>query len=266
MAGWIKLHRDMTSHWLWDGEPFSRAHAWVDLLLWARHSPGKTMIDGKPVTLKEGQQARSEVTLSKSWGWSRGKVRRFLNALIDDGMIVQQTSNRTSVITICNYSKYQDGSATVEGDGSTPNEHQSVQQSDISRYTIEEGEEGKKGKKDTCEESGDSSPLSCPHGEILDAWAEVMPDKQQPRKNMWKPSRKEYKHLAARWREMMNTPHSQTGQPLYTTRDEGIRWWKAFFTNVRKSQFLMDDQPWFTFGWIVAKSNFYKIIEGNYHQ
>lgn len=127
-----------------------------------------------------------------------------------------------------------------------------------------EGEYGM--ENNTPEDSSESSVMRCPHGEIIDAWSEVMPDKQQVRKNMWKSSRKEYGYLAARWKEMATTPHSKTGEPLYTTREEGIAWWKAFFQHIRKSEFLMDDKPWFTFGWVVAKSNFYKIIEGNYHQ
>lgn len=118
----------------------------------------------------------------------------------------------------------------------------------------------------TPEDSSESSVVRCPHGDIIDAWSEVMPDKQQVRKNMWKSSRKEYAWLSARWKEMATTPHSQTGEPLYTNREDGAAWWRAFFQHIRKSHFLMADQPWFNFGWVVNKTNFYKIIEGNYHQ
>lgn len=75
--GWIKLHRGLQDHWIWDCE-FSYAQAWIDLLLCAGHKPTKLMIKGQVIELKRGQQARSEVTLSKQWRWSRGKVRRFL--------------------------------------------------------------------------------------------------------------------------------------------------------------------------------------------
>lgn len=116
------------------------------------------------------------------------------------------------------------------------------------------------------EESSDSSLPKCPHSELLDAWCEILPSKRQPRRNLWKPDRAEYKHLAQRWKEMMNTKHSETGEPLYSTREDGIAWWRGFFNHIAQSKFLMDDHRWFDIKWVVNKSNFYKIIEGNYHE
>ena len=117
MAGWITLHKDITSHWIWEDE-FSRGQAWVDLLLWANHKPSSIMIKGKLIKLNRGQQARSEVTLANTWKWSRGRVRRFLELLKNEQMIVQHSVQVTSVITICNYDKYQakykDGGTAVD--------------------------------------------------------------------------------------------------------------------------------------------------------
>lgn len=107
MSGWIKLHRSLTQHWLWEAEPFSKSQAWIDLLLRASHTGSKVYIKGQLVELERGQQARSEVTLAASWKWSRDKVRRFLSRLENEGMIRQQKSKLTSVITICNYSDFQ---------------------------------------------------------------------------------------------------------------------------------------------------------------
>lgn len=104
--GWVKIHREMSSHWVWDCE-FSTGQAWVDLLMSACHKPNKFQIKGQIVELKTGQLARSEVTLAKDWKWSRNRVRRFLNNLEKDGMIEQQKGHLTSIITICNYSSFQ---------------------------------------------------------------------------------------------------------------------------------------------------------------
>ncbi len=114
MAGWIKLHRSISSHWSWSSEPFSKGQAWVDLILNAGHTDRKISIKNTIVELKRGQQARSEITLSKSWKWSRGKVRRFLGQLEKDGMIVQQSGHLTSIISICNYESFQ-GDGTIDG-------------------------------------------------------------------------------------------------------------------------------------------------------
>jgi hypothetical protein len=105
--GWITLQRTITNHWIWNTEPYSKAQAWVDLLLHANHTDAKIIIKGTIIELKRGQQARSQVTLSSQWKWSRDKVKRFLHLLESDGMIEQQTSQLTSIISICNYTSYQ---------------------------------------------------------------------------------------------------------------------------------------------------------------
>ena len=99
--GWISLNRELINHWVWDCE-FSAGQAWVDLLLGANHKPAKLMIKGQLVEISRGQQARSELTLSKSWKWSRNKVRRFLKNLEKDGMIEVKSGHLTTVISICN--------------------------------------------------------------------------------------------------------------------------------------------------------------------
>lgn len=109
--GWVKIHREMSSHWVWDCE-FSTGQAWVDLLMSACHKPNKLQIKGQIIDLKIGELARSEVTLARDWKWSRNKVRRFLKNLENDGMIEQKKGHLTSVITICNYSNFQANDTT----------------------------------------------------------------------------------------------------------------------------------------------------------
>ena len=106
--GWVSIHRSIQDHWLWNHEPFSRGQAWVDLVIGANHTDGKLMIKGQLILLSRGQQARSMITLTDKWRWSRGKVKRFLNMLENEQMIVQQTNHLTSIITICNYNEFQD--------------------------------------------------------------------------------------------------------------------------------------------------------------
>ena len=111
--GWISLNREVMNHWVWDCE-FSAGQAWVDLLLYANHSQAKLMIKGQLIELSRGQQARSELTLSKAWKWSRNKVRRFLKNLEKDGMINLKSGHLTTVITICNYDSFQSSDTTDE--------------------------------------------------------------------------------------------------------------------------------------------------------
>lgn len=132
--GWVSVNRSISDHWVWDCE-YSTGQAWVDLILNACHQDNKLMIKGTLVNLKRGQQARSELTLSRTWKWSRGKVRRFLKNLENDSMIVVESGHLTSVITICNYSTFQGGDTT---DGTTDGTSVGTtdgQQTDNRRYT-----------------------------------------------------------------------------------------------------------------------------------
>ena len=163
-AGWIKLHRGIADHWLWDCE-FSYAQAWIDLLLKACHKPNKLMIKGQLVELKRGQQARSEVTLSKEWKWSRGKVRRFINQCENDGMIECKATRLTSIITICNYDSFQgvdtaDGTANRTAGGTsvdTTNGQLTGHKQECKE--VKNVEEGKKGNSDSASADVDFSPL-----------------------------------------------------------------------------------------------------------
>jgi len=116
MAGWVKIHRALADHELWLAEPFTYGQAWVDLVLCTNHAPGSFTVRRQRVALERGQIGWSEVTMTKRWKWSRGKVRRFLKRLESDSMIEQQAGHLTSVITICNYDDYQ--SKQKEGDTS----------------------------------------------------------------------------------------------------------------------------------------------------
>lgn len=104
----------------------------------------------------------------------------------------------------------------------------------------------------------------CPHNEIIDLWAEIMPDKPQPSKNMWQGTERA-RHLAARWKAGFTIKHERTGEPLYTDLETGIAWWGRFFRFLRKSEFLMGDNRWFKLAWVAKRENFVKIMEMDYH-
>lgn len=153
--GWIKLHRCIIDNWVWDCE-FSYGQAWIDLLMKACHKPNKLMIKGQMISLERGQQARSEVTLAKEWKWSRGKVRRFLSRLEGDSMIVHQTDNLTSIITICNYDSFQGGDTADGTADGTANGQQTVHKQEVKNLR---SEEDKKDKQDPAGADIDFSPL-----------------------------------------------------------------------------------------------------------
>lgn len=106
--GWIRLERSLMEHWLHEDKPYNRLAAWVDLLLMANHEAKKMPTNGSVVTIDRGQLFTSSVSLSARWGWSRGKVERFMELLENDHMIDRKRTPYGQLVNIVNYSVYQD--------------------------------------------------------------------------------------------------------------------------------------------------------------
>jgi uncharacterized phage protein (TIGR02220 family) len=108
MEGWISIQRKIKDHWIWqENRVFSKAEAWIDLLLSVNHAPKKVNIKGVLIDVERGSTCMSLDTLSKKWKWSTGKVSRFLKLLKSDGMIDYETKRVTTYITVCKYESYQ---------------------------------------------------------------------------------------------------------------------------------------------------------------
>lgn len=103
----IKLCREIWNSEFWFSEKFTKAQAWIDLLLLADHGDETFYIRGNKVHIKRGQIAKGEIALAVRWKWSREKVRNFLKALESGQQIRQQKSHIITVITINNYEYYQ---------------------------------------------------------------------------------------------------------------------------------------------------------------
>lgn len=108
MSGWIKIHRGITNHWLYtEKRVFSKFEAWNDILLTVNYTDAKTIIKGSIYEVKRGQSILSLDSWSKRWNWDKSKVRRFLNTLQLDNMIVIKSDTVTTQLTVCNYESYQ---------------------------------------------------------------------------------------------------------------------------------------------------------------
>ena len=108
MSGWIKIHRSITNHWLYtEKRVFSKFEAWNDILLTVNYIDAKTIIKGSLYEVKRGQSILSLDSWSKRWNWDKSKVRRFLNTLQLDNMIVIKSDTVTTQLTVCNYESYQ---------------------------------------------------------------------------------------------------------------------------------------------------------------
>lgn len=130
MTGYVKLWRG------WRDNPVlrdpERALAWLWLIENAAWKPGRIWIKGQSVDLNRGEMSFSVRFLADQWGWSKSAVDRFLGVLRREGMIQTRSKTGThndhnagqgqSILTICNYVKYQssedgdrDNSGTTTG-------------------------------------------------------------------------------------------------------------------------------------------------------
>ncbi|MGG7077358.1 hypothetical protein [Clostridium sardiniense] len=112
MAGWVKVYRDIENNWLWEDTPFSRGQAFIDLLLMVNHQDKKILFNGDLVEVKRGSRITSLRQLGESWGWSRTKVKKFLEQLEKDGMITVKSDSKKTVVSIENYTFYQDSKSS----------------------------------------------------------------------------------------------------------------------------------------------------------
>ena len=92
--GWISIHRKLREHWLWQETPFDKRSAWIDILMSANHCDNKVLLGKTLIDVSRGQLITSEVKLMKKWGWSKTKVRSFLDMLEKENMIIKTTETK----------------------------------------------------------------------------------------------------------------------------------------------------------------------------
>lgn len=106
--GWIKLHRKLIDHWLFNEKTKkTKLEAWLIILLESNHSDAKVLINGSLIECKRGQSVKSVGTWAKQFRWSNAKVNTFFKILEKDGMIEREGLSKTTRLTICNYESYQ---------------------------------------------------------------------------------------------------------------------------------------------------------------
>ena len=142
-GGWIKLHRKITEHWIWQ-DP-EKLRAWIDLLLMVNHEDKSIPYNGKIITIRRGQKLTSIYKLADRWGWSRLRVHRYLELLKADGMCHTDVTTSGTIITIDNWDLYQIVRTTNDTASVTTNDTTTVTTSVTQTRMIKNDKEGKKG-------------------------------------------------------------------------------------------------------------------------
>ena len=83
-------------------------HLAIHLIIEANHEPKKFLFNGKEETLSRGQLISGRLTLADETGIPPSTVYRKLELFRNIGFLDIKSNSKFSVITICNYSTYQD--------------------------------------------------------------------------------------------------------------------------------------------------------------
>ena len=83
-------------------------HLAVHLILEANHEPKKFVFNSKEETLERGQHLTGRLKLSQEIGLPPSTIRNKLKLLQNVGFLDIKSTNKFSIVTICNYNTYQD--------------------------------------------------------------------------------------------------------------------------------------------------------------
>ena len=75
MEGWIKIHRQIQKHWIWNNAEYLKA--WIAILMSVNHDSKKVLIHGELFDCDRGQSLMSLQNWVKVFGknWTLQKVR-----------------------------------------------------------------------------------------------------------------------------------------------------------------------------------------------
>ena len=153
MTGHYQMQRGWMENPAFRHEPYTRAQAWCFLIEKAAWKDRIQAMGSESISVQRGEYAASIRYLAERWKWSKSKVDTFLNRLESEKML-KRTCSKTgtatgtptgtalTVISICNYEKYQasadnGGTPTGTPTGTRPGQHR------------DKGEEvSKKGRKE----------------------------------------------------------------------------------------------------------------------
>lgn len=106
--GWIKIHRQIQKHWIWDNPDYLKA--WIAILITVNHEDNKVLIHGELFNCGRGESLLSLANWAKTFGkgWTIQRTRTFFNLLEKDKMINTEGCRKTTLLNVCNYDSYQE--------------------------------------------------------------------------------------------------------------------------------------------------------------
>jgi hypothetical protein len=182
MSGFAVLHRSLLGHPAFRNDAEAMAFAWM--ILRASWRPVRVRYKGKAISLNRGQLAVSVRDMAEAMDRDKAWIERLFKRLRDETMIETHVETGVSVITICNYTQYQDLGETRETATETPDDTDA-------RQTQDTEQQDKPDNQITSSEAKASSPRAraenefpCPEGVDQIDWQSLLANRKQQRAPM----------------------------------------------------------------------------------
>lgn len=244
MSGYVKTHRSVFTHDLFNGDEFSRREAWLWLISNAAWKPHKARHKNKMISIDRGQLPGGRAHLARVWGWSEKRVRNFLESLKTEGMIEVGTEKGQpwAIITVCNYSKFQSEDEKVG------------QQRASDGPAMGHTEEGKRIEE---EEKKDSRELD------LGVPEKVKPKSQLPVLEAYEAYNRTA--LVCGLSQASKLTPSRKQKIAARLKEHGVDGWTQALANIEKSEFLTGSTGFRAdLDFMLKPANCLKLIEGGY--
>lgn len=110
MEGWIKLHRDISNHWIFENEKYLKW--WITILMNVNFEYKKFPVGNEIITCEPGQSFRSLESWAVLFSCSKKTVINFFSMVEKDGMIkcgiLGKGNQRKHLVSVVNWSKFQE--------------------------------------------------------------------------------------------------------------------------------------------------------------
>jgi|GEM_PF-4425214 len=251
--GYVKLWRRTLKSDVWQNPKVWRIWCWM--LMKATHKQINQMVGYQSVTLNPGEFIFGRKICSKETMVSEKSVRRCLQSLKSANRVAIKSSNKFSIVSIINWSEYQDDEVISENKKGQQKGQQGASKGPARGHKQSHRTHKELERESTSVDSlGEIGPQAipktppCPVEKIIELYHQHLP--ASPRVQIL--SEASRKSVVGRWRENQER--------------QNLEWWADLFKEMAMSDFLSGRAgKWLVyFTWIFKPENFSKILNGAY--
>lgn len=262
LDGWICLHRELLEKPIWANSSPEQKCILIALLMLANHKPKKWEWKGEKFMVKRGQMVTSleSISVKAGPGISIQNVRTAIARFEKLEFLTNQSTKTGRLITICNYSKYQDKKNQPNKDD---NKDLTKTQQSPNKDLTPNNNDNNDNKEEiyVAEEQKPAKPNGKHSNKILfeqitEIYNETLGGTLPRVESLSEPRQRALK--------------ARCSKKIGTRETDNPEFWRGYFWYIStKCPFLTGEgkDGWTaTFDWLINERNFLKVIEGNYER